>query len=333
MRLQICTPGRASLRSHAAAGLTALTLRPLTAVIPANRHGVRVARRVVATSLAVLGPGLGGSRIVTVDRSTRSGPSVRGEWVRGPGARREDAVILYIHGSAYTICSARTHRGITTRLSKVTGLPIFACDYRLAPSSRFPAAADDVRAAYSWLLAEGHDPERIVLAGDSAGGHLALDLTLQLLREGAPRPAALVLFSPLFDPTMELAAGRERQRRDPMISAGRALRLLDLYFADEDRAAPRLTLSFERAESFPPTLVQAGGREMLAADAEELARSLAAVGGRCELEIWPSQMHVFQALPRVVPEADAAIAKAGAFIEAELQAAERRGSFELVAGA
>lgn len=333
MRLQICTPGRASLRSHAAAGLTALTLRPLTAVIPANRYGVRAARQVVATTLAVVGPKLAGSRIVTVDRSTRRGPSVRGEWVRGPGARREDAVILYIHGSAYTICSARTHRGVTTRLSKVTGLPVFACDYRLAPSHQFPAAADDVRAAYAWLLAEGHDPERIVLAGDSAGGHLAVDLTLQLLREGAPAPAALVLFSPLFDPSMELAADRERVRRDPMMSAARAARLLDLYFADEDRTAPRLRPSFDRADSFPPTLIQAGGREMLAADAEELARSLAAVGCRCELEVWPGQMHVFQALSRVVPEADAAITKAGAFIDTELQAAERRGSFELVAGA
>ena len=98
-----------------------------------------------------------------------SGPSPRGEWVRGPGAEREDGVVLYVHGSAYTICSARTHRGITTRLSAKTGLPVFACDYRLAPNHRFPAAADDVRAAYDWLINEGHDPERIVLAGDSAG--------------------------------------------------------------------------------------------------------------------------------------------------------------------
>lgn len=333
MRQQKWPPVRASLRSHAAAGVTSLTLRPLTVAIPPSRRGVLVARRVVATGLAVVGPGLAGSRIVPVDRSASRGPSVRGEWVRGPRARRDDAVILYVHGSAYTICSARTHRGITTRLSQASGLPVFACDYRLAPNHRFPSAADDVRAAYEWLLAEGHDPDRIVIAGDSAGGHLAVDLALQLVNEGARPPAALALFSPLFDPTFELAAGRERLRRDPMISAARAQQLLDLYFADEDRAAPRLTLSFDGAGSFPATLVQAGGREMMAADAEALAAALVAAGGRCELEIWPGQMHVFQALSRLVPEAPAAIARAAEFVVAELAAAERRGSFELLEGA
>lgn len=333
MRQQKTPPARASLRSHAAAGVTSLTFRPLTSVIPANRAGVLVTRRIAATSMALLGPGLSGSRIVPVDRTTRRGPSVRGEWVRGPRARRDDAVILYVHGSGYAICSARTHRGITTRLSHATGLPVFSCDYRLAPRHRFPSAADDVRAAYEWLIAEGHDPGRIVLAGDSAGGHLSVDLTLQLIQEGAPPPAALALFSPLFDPTFELAAGRERVRRDPMTSAARAQRLLDLYFVDEDRAAPRMTFSFDGAGSFPATLVQAGGREMMAADAEELARSLAESGGRCELEIWPGQMHVFQAFPRLVPEAGAALARAADFVVAELEAAERRGSFELLEGA
>lgn len=333
MRQQNLPPDRASLRSHAAAGVSSLTLRPLTSAVPASPHGIRLARRIVATSLAVLGPGLAGSRIVRVDRTARTGPSVRGEWVRAPRARRDDAVILYIHGSAYAICSARTHRGITTRLSQQTRLPVFACDYRLAPRHRFPSAADDVRVAYEWLVAEGHDPSRIVIAGDSAGGHLAVDLTLQLLQEGLGAPAALALFSPLYDPTFELAAGREVLCRDPMISAARAQRLLDLYFVDEDRAMPRMSFSFEAAGSFPATLVQAGGREMMAADAEELARALVAAGGRCELEIWPGQMHVFQALSRVVPEAEQAIARAAGFVVSELDAAERRGSFQVLEGA
>lgn len=314
MRHQNGHTGPGSLRSHTAAAVTSLTLRPLTTVIPPNRHGVLVSRRIVATSLALLGPALPGSRIVRVDRSTTTGPSLRGEWVRGPRARREDAVILYVHGSAYTICSARTHRGITTRLSDLTGLPVFACDYRLAPTHRFPSAADDVRAAYEWLLAEGHDPRRIVLAGDSAGGHLAVDLTLQLLREHAPPPAAVVLFSPVLDLTMELAAQREQVRRDPMISAARAARLISLYLDGEDHAAPRLAFSFDDCRGFPPTLVQAGSREMLAADAEELARSITEGGGRCELEVWPGQMHVFQAFPRLVPEADRALREAAEFI-------------------
>ena len=321
------------MRSQAAATVTSLTLRPLTAVIPANRPGVRFSRRLVATSLALAGPGVSGSRIVRVDRSAQRGPSVRGEWVRGPRARRDDAVILYVHGSGYAICSARTHRGITTRLSEASGLPVFACDYRLAPSHQFPAAADDVRAAYSWLLSEGHDPRRVVVAGDSAGGHLAVDLALQLIREGATPPAALALFSPLFDPTLELAVELERVRRDPMASVAVAQRLLTLYFAEADRLAERLTFSFDDVSGFPSTLVQAGGREFLRADAEQLAAALGAAGARCELEVWPGQMHVFQALSRVVPEARPALDRAAEFIVTELDAAERRGDFRLLEGA
>ena len=118
-----------------------------------------------------------------------------------------------------------------------------------------------------------------------------------------------------------------------MISAARAQRLLDLYFGSEDRTGPRMTFSFDGLESFPATLVQAGGREMMAADAEELAHSLGAGGGNCTVEIWPGQMHVFQALTRLVPEANAALTRAADFVVAELNAAERRRSFQVVAGA
>ena len=338
MRLQIKSlpgnvtrgPVRGSLRSRIAAEATSRTLRPMTAVVPANRYGVRFARHLVAGSLAVFGPPLGGSQVVRVERPVTTGPTPRGEWVRGPGAERDDGVVLYVHGSAYTICSSRTHRGITTRLSAKTGLPVFACDYRLAPSHRFPAAADDVRAAYEWLLGEGHDPARIVLAGDSAGGHLAVDLALELIREGRTPPAALVAFSPVLDLSMSLAAARERMRPDPMISAAAAARLLDLYIAGHERTATRLRVSFDGADRFPPTLVQAGAREMLAADAIELARSLESAGASCRLEVWPDQMHVFQALSRVVPEADRALDGAAEFIDEQLEVQRRRSELTLV---
>ncbi|WP_183096458.1 alpha/beta hydrolase fold domain-containing protein, partial [Nocardioides stalactiti] len=159
------------------------------------------------------------------------------------------------------------------------------------------------------------------------------DLALQLLHEGAQPPAALALFSPLVDPTLELAVELEKVRRDPMASVAVAQRLLDLYFGDADRGLPRLTFSFEDAAAFPPVLVQAGGRELLMADAQELARALTDAGGHCELEIWPGQMHVFQALARIVPEAEPALRRAADFIVTELAAAERRGDFRLLEGA
>ncbi|WP_278258123.1 alpha/beta hydrolase fold domain-containing protein [Nocardioides convexus] len=224
MRRQNQRPARGSLRSRIAAEATSRTLRPLTTLVPASPRGVRFARRLVAGSLAVFGPGLPGSRVVRVVRPAGSGPTPRGEWVRGPGAEREDAVILYIHGSAYTICSARTHRGITSRLSQRTGLPVFACDYRLAPRHRFPAAADDVRAAYDWLIGEGHDPSRIVLAGDSAGGHLAVDLALEPDPPGPARARRTRRLLPRARPVDGAGGGprADAPRPDDLRGPGRA---------------------------------------------------------------------------------------------------------------
>ncbi|GAB3476862.1 alpha/beta hydrolase [Amycolatopsis cihanbeyliensis] len=309
------TPGpAASRRARWWSRISSVTLRPLTAALPASERGVRLSRRIVAGSLAVLGPVLPGTEVRGIDLADGGGSRVRGEWVHRPRVRREGTVLLYLHGSGYAVCSARTHRGLTSRLAAMTGLPVFACDYRLAPRHRFPAAADDVRAAYDWLRAHGHPGERVVVAGDSAGGHLALDLTLELLRSRSPAPAAVVLFSPLVDPSLELARRRERSRPDPMISAERARRMVALYTRDTDAAHPRLALGFDGVAGFPPTLIQAGGAEMLAADAEHLARSLRAAGAHCELEIWPGQMHVFQALPLLIPEARPALATAAGFI-------------------
>ncbi|RZQ65640.1 alpha/beta hydrolase [Amycolatopsis suaedae] len=306
MRMQNGLRNARLSRSGAAAALAAITLRPLTAVVPSNRAGVLFSRRLVAGGLALLGPPLRGSRVEPAG-------GVRGEWVRGPGAERDDAVVLYLHGSGYALCSARTHRGLTTRVSAGTGLPVFAPDYRLAPRHRFPCAADDVRAAYDWL-ADRFAPGRILLAGDSAGGHLAVDLTLQLLREGRVAPAALALFSPLFDATFALAAARERMQRDSMISAAAMARLVGLYTRDADPRSPRLRLSAAGVTGFPPVLIQAGGREILATDAVELARELRRAGADCELDIVAGQMHVFQALPRLSAEAGPALARACRFL-------------------
>lgn len=323
-------PESGSLRSLAVATTAGVAFRPLTSVIPANPIGVRLSRSIVAGAMAAFGPPLHGTSVIAVRRPTSYGPEVRGEWVRASGAARDDAVVLYLHGSGYAVCSARTHRGVTSRLSHATGLPVFSCDYRLAPTHRFPSSADDVRAAYDWVLAEGYAADRVVVAGDSAGGHLALDLTLQLIREGRPAPVALALFSPVLDLTMRLAAARERTVRDPLISAGRAARLLGLYTVGTDASDERLAFSFAGARDFPPTIVQAGSREMLAADAEFLARALDDAGAPCELEIWPGQVHVFQALPRLVPEAEAALARAASFVVGQLDAADRRAAMASV---
>ena len=133
-------------------------------------------------------------------------------------------------------------------------------------------------------------------------------------------PAALVLFSPLIDLTFGLAAAREELRRDPAIRAVDAARLVALYSGSVDPAHQRLALDVAGGPPLPPTLIQAGGAEMLVADARHLAADIRAGRGSCELQVWPDQAHVFQALPRLSPEAAKAMAHVGRFIDTSMRA-------------
>lgn len=303
-------PASASALSVAAAAVTQRTLRPVHNSLPLNNFGVAVGRGIVAGFMSALGPPLRGSTVVAV----RDG-AVRGEWVLAPGVQHADRAIYYVHGSGYVVCSARTHRGLASRLSKRTGLPVFLSDYRLAPEHRFPSAADDIAAGYRWLLSRGFAATDLVVAGDSAGGHLILDLLIDNRRNHTPQPAGVALFSPLIDLTFGLAAQQERQRRDPMISARAARDLVSLYTDGIPADHPRLRLALPPGAALPPILVQAGGGEMLSADARYFRDIVQASGGRCDLEIWPGQMHVFQALPLLIPEASMALARTAAFVD------------------
>lgn len=339
-------PARGSLRSRGAAAVSAYTLRPVTGLIPPERAwGLWLSRQIIARIMGTFGPSLAGTRVEHVDTKLPDGRRVKGEWVYGPrtptseaprspttahpmgaGSPREQArsstvaeAIYYVHGSGYAVCSPKTHRRFTSWLSSSTGLPVFCIDYRLAPRHRFPTAADDVRAGWDWLLkTRDVSPKQIVIAGDSAGGHLAVDLMLQP-DIALNHPAALALFSPLYDITFALCLARERMRRDPAIRAADAARLVGMYHAGVDPAHERLTLNVASGPPLPPTLIQVGGAEMLRDDARQLAADIQTAGGRCELQIWPHQVHVFQALPRMTPEAAKAVTYVARFIAHALQ--------------
>ena len=277
--------------------------------------------------MGTFGPQLAGTRVDQVDTVLPDGRRVKGEWVYGPRTPTSQAArssidagaIYFVHGSGYAVCSPKTHRRLTSWLSSLTGLPVFSIDYRLAPRYRFPAAADDVRAGWDWLVEIcGVRTKQIVVAGDSAGGHLIVDMLLQ--REVAANPpAAAVLFSPLFDITFGLCLARERIRPDPAVRVADAVRLVSLYHSGVDPAHPRLKLDVAGGPTLPPTLIQAGGAEMLQDDARQLAAEIRAAGGRCELQVWPHQGHVFQALPRITPDAAKAMAYIAKFIADALQ--------------
>lgn len=320
-------PTRGSLRSRAAATISSVTLRQISAALPPERAwGLWASRQIIARVMDTFGPSLAGTHVEQVDVRLADGRRVVGEWVRSARATDATRAVYYVHGSGYALCSPRTHRRLTAWMSRLTGLPVFCVDYRLAPRHRFPTAADDVRAGWDWLRTEcGLQPDRMVIAGDSAGGHLAVDL---LLQPGVPHPAALTLLSPLYDLTFALARAREALRDDPAIRAADAARLIGLYCTGMDLKHHRLTLDVAGGRRMPPTLIQAGGAEMLQADARTLDADIRAAGGTSELQVWPDQVHVFQALPRLTPEAVPAMRRITAFIAEAL----RHNTVDRVAG-
>ena len=323
-----CVPARGSLRSRGAAAVSTYTLRPISGLIPPERAwGIWLSRQIIARVMGTFGPPLSGTRVEQVDTMLPDRRRVKGEWVYGPRTptsetRRSSTsagAIYYVHGSGYAVCSPKTHRRLTSWLSSLTGLPVFSIDYRLAPRHRFPAAADDVRAGWDWLIKIcGVPTKQIVVAGDSAGGHLIVDMLLQPEVAASP-PAASVLFSPLYDITFGLCLAREQVRPDPAARAADAVRLVSLYHAGVDPSHHRLRLNVAGGPALPPTLIQAGGAEMLQEDARQLATDIRAAGGRCELQVWPHQVHVFQALPRMTPEAAKAMAYVARFIAHAMQ--------------
>lgn len=322
MRLHNWQPPGISRRSRVAIGLIGATWRPLTFVIPPSRAGVRAMRALIAGALSVTSPPVRGTDFVRVDEQVGNGLVVRGSWVRAPGTSRADDAILYIHGSGYAICSSETHRGLTSHLSAATGLPVFSIDYRLSPTHRYPAAPQDVRGAWEWLIANGRDPARIVVAGDSAGGHLAITLALELARAGEPLPAAVVALSPILDLSMTAAIPRDRIERDPFAAAVVARKLLLTYADAEAQRDEGLRIDFRGVHAFPPVLIHAGSREMLGADCTELARRIRGAGFEVEHRVWPGQMHVFQAMTVVFPESHVAIADIARFVATHLPVAK-----------
>ncbi|HEY7592748.1 MAG TPA: alpha/beta hydrolase [Actinophytocola sp.] len=254
-----------------------------------------------------------GTRFRPVHEDTAGG-TVRGVWVTGRRAAESAGVLLYLHGGGFVFGSRKTHRHFVAALSAATGRPAFLVDYRRAPEHPFPAAADDALAAYRYLLANGHRPEQIVVAGDSAGGHLTAGLLADLSRRRLPMPAAAVMFSPFLDLTCAELDDRDAVRRDPFVPPQRAKECGRTYAGEHGPDARRLNVLAAPKRRWPPLLIQVGDTECLLGDSERMAESVRAAGGHCELQVWPGQVHVFPAFYPVLPEGRAAIRYIGDFL-------------------
>ena len=259
-------------------------------------------------------------RIVPVERTR-----CRGDWVVPPDAdptRR----LLYLHGGSFEAGSPQSHRSLTTRIAERTGMPVFVADYRLSPEHTRQDALDDVDASWALLCAEGPDgPTRLLdayVAGDSAGGNLALGLAHRLRDRGSRTPDAVVAFSPLTDSTLSSPSWHENLDTDPFLAPAlgqflempREVLLLGTWAGTRIRPDdPRVSPLLDDLSGLPPTLVQASDSEMLRDDAVRYARAAQAAGSPVRLQVWPDMVHVFQAFADL-PEASEALAEVEAFL-------------------
>jgi monoterpene epsilon-lactone hydrolase len=311
--------GAPSTANVALAVFARATLRPLGSCLAADATGAKRLDRLLRGILALTSTPRPGVAVAAVD-TTHAGARVRGEWVTAAGVGRDGPPILYVHGGAFVACSPRTHRGLVAELSATARRAVFVVAYRLVPQHPFPAAADDVLAAYRWLCdSDGAGiAGPVALAGDSAGGQLAVATTLAAKAHQLPGPDAVLLMSPVLDLTGELALARDRRHPDPFAAARAAARMLALYTAGVDNVDPRLSVLGADLHGFPPTLIQVGDREMLLDDARRLAQRLQESGAAVALQVWPGQLHVFPAMFRLLPEARHALARSGEILRRDL---------------
>ncbi len=222
----------------------------------------------------------------------------------------EDAVILYLHGGGYCSGSPGTHRTYAGLLAARTGVPVVMLDYRLAPEDPFPAAVNDALLAFDQLA-----PDRIAIAGDSAGGGLALATAVALRDRDAALPAALLLVSPWTDLTQTADSYVTKADEDPMLTAESLTEMADAYLAGSDSRTTLASPLFADHTGLPPTRIDVGSAEVLLDDSTVLADRMRAAGVTVDLQVWDQMIHVFPAFPpEILPEAAGAVTAQTAFL-------------------
>jgi len=295
-----------------------LTVRPTLAI---GSHAPRVPWPfgLVDVACRVLKPATG-----TV-RATISLPNCNAQLVRAAGVLPADGkrrVILYMHGGAFLTCGVNSHGRLVQMLSKYADSPVLVVNYRMIPKHSVGQALDDCYDAYKWLRLKGYDPEQIVLAGDSAGGYLALALAERLHHDAlaGETPAAIVTMSPLFEIDNESRANHPNIHSDAMFPPKAFTALVDLVEAAAERnvvdGKPEEVLEpLDHIEpGLPRTLIHVSGSEVLLNDARKAAHMLAAAGVPVEVRVWPGQMHVFQIAAPAIKEGTRSLRQVGDYI-------------------
>lgn len=224
--------------------------------------------------------------------------------------------MLYIHGGGYISGSAQGYQTLPAQFARRLGAKVWAPDYRLAPEHPFPAALDDVVSAYDWLRKQDGGDERIVVAGNSAGGAMTISMMVRARNAGLPMPAAGIAMSPWADLEMRSPSYLNRDGVDPV--ASRAVLQIMARAALGPKGLPQnpeVSPVNADVRGLPPILVQAGEDEVMLSDAMRLATHLGDSRVRTTLEVWPGMFHVWHWFSDILPEANEAFDTAVAFLD------------------
>lgn len=234
------------------------------------------------------------------------------EWVSVNRAHMKKYILLHCHGGGYSTGSRIYARTLTAKLAESTSMDVLCFDYRLAPEHPYPAAAEDAMKVWNYLMLLGYGARNIILTGDSAGGNLALSLTLKLKQEGRLLPRGLVLMSPWTDLTSSGQSFESKAELDPVLNKAYIDRMVEAYAGGQELKNPLVSPLFGDFEGFPPTYIQVGENEILLSDSERLHQAFVDANVSVRMDMYPGMWHVFQMSP--VKAARAAMDKNAEFI-------------------
>ena len=238
---------------------------------------------------------LGNNKEVDIKDITIAG--IHGEWISVNRAHMKKYLILYCHGGGYSTGSSIYARTLTTKLAMSTSMDVICFDYRLAPENPYPAATEDAMKIWDYLMLLGYGARDLIVAGDSAGGNLALSLTLKLKQENRLLPRGIILMSPWTDLTGSGKSHVTRASIDPVLNADYLQEMIANYATGENLTDPLISPLFGKYDGFPPTYIQVGDNEILLNDATMLHKKMMKANVSVKMDIFKGMWHVFQMSP------------------------------------
>ncbi len=238
---------------------------------------------------------LGNNKEVSIKEIELEG--IHGEWISVNRAHMKKYIILYCHGGGYSTGSSLYARTLTTKLATSTSMDVLCFDYRLAPEHPYPAATEDAMKIWNYIMLLGYGARDIIVAGDSAGGNMALSLVMKLKMENRLLPRGIMLMSPWTDLTSSGKSHITKADIDPVLNANYINEMIENYAKGENLKNPLISPLFGSYEGFPPTYIQVGSNEILLNDSTMLHKKMVKENVSVKIDVFKGMWHVFQMSP------------------------------------